>query len=80
MVVEHIQLNAPRSPQEKPAIRFASAIERDFPIRSAVLARILHEGAVFELVRAWMHLQIPERSVGIWSLQFMWALWVPHIL
>jgi hypothetical protein len=29
------------------------------------------------LASAWMHLQIPMRSVGIWSLQFVWALWVP---
>ncbi len=26
-----------------------------------------------------MHWRIPERSVGIWSLQFVLARWVPHI-
>ena len=45
-----------------------------------LLARTLHESALFGLASAWMHLQIPKRSVGDWSLQFVWALWVPHKL
>jgi hypothetical protein len=41
------------------------------------LARRLHERAMFGLASASMHLQIPKRSVGIWSLLFEWARWVP---
>jgi hypothetical protein len=35
---------------------------------------------MFGLASAWMHLQIPMRSVGIWSLQFVWARRAPHKL
>ena len=31
---------------------------------------------MFGVASAWMHLQIPMRSVGIWSLEFVWALGV----
>jgi putative oxidoreductase len=46
----------------------------------AKLVRILHARLMFGLASAWMHFQIPKRSVGIWSLQFVWARWVPHKL
>jgi hypothetical protein len=33
----------------------------------------MHYTAICGRARAWVHLQIPERSVGIWSLQIVWA-------
>ena len=40
---------------------------------------MMHYRAICGLASAWTHLQIPERSVGIWSLQIAWAHRAPTL-